>query len=118
MSHGKNKNNFKVFNDLEFIAAITQHIPEPSFKLIRYYGWYSNPMRGDRRKQEEREETGEAISSKESMAIDIRKFKSKCIPQLMWRESIENRESRTSLTQGRSPFLSGSIRLCCYTPHN
>jgi len=39
---------------LEFIASITQHFPEPSFQLVRYYGWYSNRMRGDRKKQEER----------------------------------------------------------------
>ncbi|MCP3890802.1 MAG: hypothetical protein GY702_18310 [Desulfobulbaceae bacterium] len=55
MTHGKNKRNFQVFSPLEFIASITQHIPEPSFQLVRYYGWYSNRMRGDRRKQEERE---------------------------------------------------------------
>ncbi|MCP4343010.1 MAG: hypothetical protein GY799_30030 [Desulfobulbaceae bacterium] len=41
MMHGKNKKNFKVFTSLEFIAAITQHIPEPSFQLVRFYGWYS-----------------------------------------------------------------------------
>ena len=55
MTHGKNKKNFYVFSPLEFIAAITQHIPEPYFQLTRMYGWYSNRMRGDRKKQEERE---------------------------------------------------------------
>ncbi|MCR4322025.1 MAG: DUF5615 family PIN-like protein [Candidatus Brocadiaceae bacterium] len=25
-----------------FIAAITQRIPEKSFQMVRYYGWYSN----------------------------------------------------------------------------
>lgn len=54
MTHGKNKRNFKVFSCMEFIASITQHIPETSFQLVRYYGWYSNRMRGDRKKQEER----------------------------------------------------------------
>ena len=33
---------------MEFIAAITQHIPEKNFQLVRYYGWYSNRMGGDR----------------------------------------------------------------------
>ncbi len=28
MTHGKNKANFKVFDALEFIAEITQHIPD------------------------------------------------------------------------------------------
>jgi hypothetical protein len=50
MSYGKNKHNFKVYDPLSFIADITQHIPEKSFQLIRYYGWYSNRMRGDRLK--------------------------------------------------------------------
>jgi hypothetical protein len=38
MSHGKNKKNFQVFSVLDFIAAITQHIPEQSFQLVRYSG--------------------------------------------------------------------------------
>jgi hypothetical protein len=41
MSHGRNKKNFEVFSALDFIAVITQHIPEQSFQLVRYYGWYS-----------------------------------------------------------------------------
>jgi hypothetical protein len=48
MSHGKNKKNFEVFSAEEFIAAITQDIPEKNFQLVRYYGWYSNRSRGDR----------------------------------------------------------------------
>ncbi|MEE4164456.1 MAG: transposase [Desulfocapsaceae bacterium] len=42
MTHRKNKRNFQVFSPLEFIVAITQHIPEPYFQLTRMYGWYSN----------------------------------------------------------------------------
>ena len=40
--------NFEVFTPCDFIAAITQHIPDKSFQLVRYYGWYSNKMRGRR----------------------------------------------------------------------
>ncbi len=43
-----------MFSPLEFIASITQHIPEPYFQLTRMYGWYLNRMRGDRKKQEEK----------------------------------------------------------------
>jgi Putative transposase/Transposase zinc-binding domain len=50
MTHGKNKKNFSISTADEFIADITQHIPEKSFQLVRYYGWYSNRMRGERRK--------------------------------------------------------------------
>ncbi len=55
MTHGKNKRNFQVFSPLEFIASITLHIPDPYFQLTRMYGWYSNRMRGDRKKHQERE---------------------------------------------------------------
>jgi hypothetical protein len=51
MSHGKSKKNFQIFNAEEFIATITQHIPDKSFQLVRYYGWHSNHSRGDQRKQ-------------------------------------------------------------------
>ena len=35
MTHGKNKKNFSAYTAEEFIAAITQHIPEKSFQMIR-----------------------------------------------------------------------------------
>jgi hypothetical protein len=38
MTHGSNKKNFEVFSAEEFIAAITQHIPDKSFQMVRYYG--------------------------------------------------------------------------------
>lgn len=37
MTHGKNKKNFQIFSPLDFITAITQHIPEPSFQLVRLW---------------------------------------------------------------------------------
>ena len=42
----KSGRNFEVFTPCDFIAAITQHIPDKSFQLARYYGWYSDKMRG------------------------------------------------------------------------
>ena len=61
----KIQRNFEVFTPSDFIAAITQHIPEKSFQLVRYYGWYSNPAvagRGqrDKRAAEEIQATGNA----------------------------------------------------------
>ena len=44
------KRNFEVFDPLDFIAEITQHIPDPGAQQIRYYGWYSNKSRGQRAK--------------------------------------------------------------------
>jgi Putative transposase. len=34
--------NFQIFNPLDFIAEITQHIPNKGEHTIRYYGFYSN----------------------------------------------------------------------------
>ena len=74
---------------MEFIASITQHIPEPYFQLTRAYGWYSNRMRGDRKKQEEREKgEGEGLFVSDDRVIDVRGYKPKRIPQLIWRECI------------------------------
>ncbi len=47
MTHGSNKKNFEVFSAEEFIAAITQHIPDKHFQMVRYYGWYSSRSRGE-----------------------------------------------------------------------
>jgi hypothetical protein len=56
MTHSKNKKNFSISNAEEFIAAITQHISDKNLQLVRYFGWYSNRMRGERRKMELEEE--------------------------------------------------------------
>ena len=40
--------NFQVFDPLDFIAEITQHIPNKGEHTIRYYGFYSNKARGMR----------------------------------------------------------------------
>ena len=43
--------NFQVFDPLDFLAEVTQHIPNPGEPLIRYYGRYSNKSRGQRAKR-------------------------------------------------------------------
>ena len=43
--------NFEIFDALDFIAELTQHVPDKGIQLIRYYGWYSNRSRGDRAKE-------------------------------------------------------------------
>ena len=43
--------NFQVFQPLDFLAELTQHIPNPGEHLVRYYGHYSNKARGLRAKQ-------------------------------------------------------------------
>jgi hypothetical protein len=51
MTHGKNKKNFELVPAEEFIARVTQHIPEKGFQMVRYYGWYSNRSMGQRHKE-------------------------------------------------------------------
>ena len=57
--------NFQVFSALDFLAELTQHIPEKGEHLVRYYGWYSHRQRGIRVKRRQPEE-----SEKESVGID------------------------------------------------
>ena len=42
--------NFRVFDPLDFIAELTQHVPDPRKHLVRYFGFYSNKSRGRRAK--------------------------------------------------------------------
>jgi hypothetical protein len=88
------------------IAAITQHIPDKSFQLVRYYGWYSNSraagetgcpqgsngakrsgnMRGQRGKQAAAavQPAGKAVA-----VIDVSEHKPRRIPSAKWRELIK-----------------------------
>jgi len=51
MTQGKNKKNFELLPAGQFIARVTQYIPEKGFQMVRYYGWYSNRAKGQRRKE-------------------------------------------------------------------
>lgn len=88
MSHGKNKKNFSISTAEEFIARITQHIPEKSFQLVRYVGWYSNRMRGDRKKQALEKQDNENTND-EIEIIDVSDYKPRKIPPPTWRECIK-----------------------------
>ncbi|WP_303720831.1 transposase [Malonomonas rubra] len=90
MTHGKNKKNFEVFSAEEFIASITQHIPEKNFQLVRYYGWYSNRSRGDRQKRGQLNLHGDAEEIAETIEVlDICEQQPKKIPSRTWRECIK-----------------------------
>ena len=88
MTRGKNgilhkfSTGFQVYTAEEFIAAITQHIPEKSFQMVRYYGWYSSKSRGLREKQgnltpdgQPLDETDEAIE-----IIDVSEYQPRRTP--------------------------------------
>jgi hypothetical protein len=48
--------NFEVFDPLDFLAEVTQHIPNKGEHQIRYYGFYSNKSRGLQQKKKLRVE--------------------------------------------------------------
>jgi hypothetical protein len=90
MTHGKNRSNFKIFGAEDFIATITQHIPEKSFQLVRYYGWYSNRARGERRLRPLKDvaEAGEDFLPDVEI-LDVSDHKARRIPSKTWRECIK-----------------------------
>jgi hypothetical protein len=90
MSHGRNKKNFQVFSAEEFIAAITQHIPEKNFQLVRYYGWYSNRSRGNRQKRGQLKPQDDSAEIAETIEVlDISEHQPRKIPSKTWRECIK-----------------------------
>jgi len=50
----KSERKFQAFQCMEFLAAITQHIPEKGAQTVRYFGQYSNKVRGMRKAREAR----------------------------------------------------------------
>ena len=76
--NAKIKRNFQMFSACDFIAAITQHIADKRFQMMHYYGYYSNKMRGQRRKRAEEKTKRELAATAEqgcgalaSAAIEI-----------------------------------------------
>lgn len=72
-----------------------------SFQLVRYYGWYSNRMRGDRKRQHDLAEEDSEQQSPVSEVINMKGYGPKGIPKLMWRECTPRAlEVYASLFQG------------------
>ena len=40
--------DYKEIGACDFIAAVTQHIADKCFQMLRYHSWYFNKMRGNR----------------------------------------------------------------------
>lgn len=45
----------KVFDALEWLAAMCSHVPNKGEQMVRYYGYYSNVCRGKRKKSDQDE---------------------------------------------------------------
>ncbi len=85
--HAKTKRNFEIFSAEDFIAAITQHIPEKGFQMVRYYGWYSNRARGERAKRQA--EGSEPDNPAGVQVIDVSDYQPRRLPSKKWRELIK-----------------------------
>jgi len=48
----KDGSKVKVFDALEWLAAMCSHVPNKGEQMVRYYGYYSNVARGKRKKAE------------------------------------------------------------------
>ena len=58
-----------------------------SFQLVRYYGFYSNRSRGERRKEAERETDHDSTATPEEVeVIDVSSYKPPRLPSKTWRE--------------------------------
>ena len=80
--------NFQIFTPCDFIAAITQHIPDKSFQLVRDYGWYSNKMRGQRKKHAEEEKAAEEVGEGVEV-MNVSEHQPRRIPSKKWRDLIK-----------------------------
>lgn len=92
MTHGSNKTNFEVFSAEEFIAAITQHIPEKNFQMVRYYGSYSSRGREERIKAGVLKPGDQPASSavpSEVTVLDVSDHRPCRVPSKTWRELIK-----------------------------
>jgi hypothetical protein len=90
MSKGKNKKNFAIYDSEAFIAALAQHIPDRSFQMVRYYGFYSNKSRGLREKDRKREKKERITNHTDALElIDISRHFPKKILSLTWRNCIK-----------------------------
>jgi hypothetical protein len=83
------RNNFQIFTATDFIAVITQHIPEKSFQLVRYYGRYSNRGRGEREKQKAAATALLPAIPARVEIIDVSEYRPQKIPSPQWRECFK-----------------------------
>ncbi len=101
MTHGKNKKNFELLPAEEFIARVTQYIPEKGFQMVRYHAWYSNRSMGQRRKEGVLR-LGDKPPGKEDSVdftiLDVSYYDPPQVPSKTWRELIKKVWEVDSLT--------------------
>jgi len=65
--------NFQVFDPLDFLAEVTQHIPDGGEHWLRYYGRYSKKTRGQRAQRQALASAGAGIPACSPTAREARK---------------------------------------------
>ena len=83
--------NFQIFDPLDFLAEVTQHIPDPGTHLVRYYGWYSNKTRGQRAQRQPSAGAGTGIPARSPTAREARKGWAALIKQVYEADPIRCR---------------------------
>ena len=53
LHQSKDGNKTKTFDALEWLAAMCSHVPNRGEQMVHYYGYYSNALRGKRKKEEQ-----------------------------------------------------------------
>ena len=71
------KRNFETLSPVDFVAAVTAHIPEKHQKYVNYYGYYSSKTRGMRKKTKEKSENESIIKIKKESSESQRIYKKK-----------------------------------------
>ena len=64
--HSKDGKSEKVFDALEWLAAMASHVPNKGEQMVRYYGYYSNVSRGKRKMLEEDELIPSVLETEDS----------------------------------------------------
>jgi hypothetical protein len=70
--HVSLKRNFQLMPGAAWLRLLLDHVPDKGEHLVRYYGWYSNRARGERRKGEVEgaEDTGTIPAIEEAVTTD------------------------------------------------
>ncbi len=89
----KHKRDYEVFSSIDFIAQITQHIPDTGAQMVRYYGYYSNKSRGMRAKLAREGGVQISLQSADSCLqpdiVDISDYQPRRTASKKWRELIK-----------------------------
>ncbi len=94
----------KVFDALEWLAAMASHVPDKGEQLVRYYGFYSNVSRG-RRKKQDQDDIIPSILESDGSSKAYRKN---------WARLIQKIYEADPLT---CPKCSGSMRILSFIEH-